>query len=169
MPDKEVTLANLKENREAYAAHVEAIEADLALERQKRLGVWQAQIRNLVLRAYAEGASIAAIQRAYGTRDFNTIKRIIESGTAEVEQYKVEAVTAQTPTWFTVDAVDMTVEIGGCDFEIIEMDGAEFMLSCTFNDDDDANWRLWDGKTLLPESTGLDGELYAAILREVMP
>lgn len=166
---KEETLSNLRENREAYGARVEAVEADLARLRAERLGVYQAQIRTLVLRAYAEGASIAAIQRAYGTRDFRTIKNIIESGEVEVAAHKAKIVEEATPKWFKITRPDThvyRVDIDGNEFSIVDLEGEEYLI-LAYNVKDDEAQIQWDGKVLTAESTDMEAQLYEGI-REAM-
>jgi hypothetical protein len=160
MPDKDETLANLRENRLAFKERVAAVDADLAKERERRLGVYVDQIRNLVLRSYAEGANKAQIMRAYGTSDFRTIDNILRSGEAEVESIKEQIVEAEKPSWFRIESNRLYVAAldlgyGEAFYYITELQGREFLL---------IGDGPMDGTVLYPTINHSNlAELYAAI------
>ena len=101
----EETLAELQRRRADFVPFREAVEADLDRQREERLAAERHAIRSLVLKAFAEGASMGKIKRAYKTTDHRTISDMIKSGAAEVaaiQQAEVATVTTQ-PEWFEID------------------------------------------------------------------
>lgn len=163
MTDKFETLALLAEERDAYAIRLEAVEADLAKERDRRLGIYREQIRALVLKAYAQGASIAAIGRAYRSSDYKTIKAILDSGSVEIAALAGELAEAPLPSWFTIfeneDGWNARIEVDGAhqNYLIITLDDGGYML------DADEVGGPYDGDILASSATGPELQLYNAI------
>lgn len=77
-------LAKLKAARARYATKRLELEAKAALIVEEGMAAEDALINQLVRELYDGGESIAEIQRAYGTRDYRTIKGIIESTVSEL-------------------------------------------------------------------------------------
>ena len=157
---KEETLERLAANRKAFALRMEAVEADLARERERRLAVYVNEIRADVLRAAAEGASIASIQRAYGTRDFRTIKKIIEAGAAEVEAHKARIEEEANPTWFDLDGSIITMDSAA--YDVIDLDAGEYMLDLI----DGVDTMNLNGAVLSANDTGERKSIYDAIVNQ---
>lgn len=155
MPDKFDYLNHLADMRESYKDYVEAVDADLAVERQKRLAQRQGEIVDAVVNAYAHGATKAELKRAYGTKDHKTITNIIESSSNQIEviQTKVKPV-APIKDWFTIH--DDLVDIEGDTYNVITLEDDEFML--------DGTGLPRDGDVLDYTATGGMAELFKALL-----
>lgn len=105
---KENALAELGNRRERFTAFRTQVDEDLRRLRVERLASEQSAIRQLVLEAYASGATVGEIKRAYGTKDHRTITDIINGGTAEIEQIRKElaAVEAGIPGMLWVEGAN---------------------------------------------------------------
>lgn len=162
MTDKDEILAQLSEERRTYPEFVEAVDADLKIERLRRLATRQGVILNLVAEAFARGASKRAIMRAYGTKDFGTIQRILDSMAGQITQIKdgieEQAVVAKGD-WFEVVTADH-VYIGEAGFDVIWLDGDEPLL----NQIEGETVPEWDGRVLTSADTGDFGVLYLALM-----
>lgn len=159
MTDLNEVLAQLAQEREEYPAFVAAVDADLKIERQKRLAVRQGSIMHLVAEARVLGASKRAIMRAYNTKDFATIARILDSMAEQVklmEEAKFAAAQPKTD-WFEIQAADM-LTIDELVYDVTELEGEEYMLIHMGEEATE-----WDGVILTDTDTGDKGVLYSAI------
>lgn len=143
-------LASLREEREGYKAFVEAVDADLAAQRQARLAERQNSIGSKVAEAFAKGASIADLKRAYGTRDYRTIRVLLDSRQSEVQmwQEKQRIVIPEGTTRYDKETNILYVraEDGGTvSFDVIPLDDEGYLLS----------WEGGQGR----EGALLDGEV----------
>lgn len=156
-------LRRLSELRENYKAEVKAIDEDLANERRKRIAVAQGTIVHLIIEAYVAGASINAIKRAYNTKDFNTIKNIINSNEALIEQLRTQKVVEEKreSEWFEVEATGEKVlilgERGSTGFIVVPL-GDEFMLDAINTPEPDLTY--FDGAVVNEDHYG---DLFEAI------
>lgn len=160
MTDLNEVLEKLAQERAEYPAFLEAVDADLKLERQKRLAVRQGSIMNLVAEARVLGASKRAIMRAYGTKDFATIARILNSMEEQVKLMQAEQVasTVEAKTdWFEIISEDL-LYIGDFAYEVTELEGEEYLLIQT-----EGGSTEFDGLVLSAASEAAHGVLYSAI------
>lgn len=160
MTDLNEVLDQLAKERAEYPEFLAAVDADLKLERQKRVAVRQGSIMNLVAQARALGGSKRAIMRAYNTKDFGTIARILDSMAEQVKLMQAQEVAAQVETktdWFSVETANL-VYIEGIPYEVTELEGEEYLLVQT-----EGTPTEWDGDVLYPEDGGDADTLYYAI------
>lgn len=149
MTDVNETLNELAQLRASFQEFRDAVDADLAAERQRRLAVRQGEIVDAIARAYVGGASINAIKRAYGTKDYRTIKNIIDSMEEQIafmrQQQEQEEETVRTD-WFSI--TNGYVSTGDSSYEIFELEDGEYLLTgdgemdgwiLTENDEDERN------------------------------
>jgi hypothetical protein len=169
----EDTLAQLQQRRAQFVPFREAVDADLERQRVERLATEKNAIRTLVLKAFAEGASMGQIKRAYNTTDHRTISDIIKSGAAEVaaiQQAEVSGVETQ-PEWFTLDGDSVHVTFGGDSavYEWTEMEDGKFLFTTDaplWNDEftqKNKAVEYLDGKT---ESDSADARILAKYIRQ---
>lgn len=153
-------LNRLTAEREEYPAFVEQVDTDLKLERLKRLAARQGRIMELVAEAFAAGASKRAIMRAYGTKDFNTIAKIIDAMQAHIAAVQARTVAATTPTWFEAVSRDY-MYIEGIGYDVVELEDEEFLLSQVPGEGSPTEW---DGLVLTPSCENDELALYNALL-----
>jgi len=170
MTDKYESLDRLRALRESYRAYVEAVDADLAREKAKRLAARQGEILEAVAESAARGASLADIKRAYGTKDHRTIKKMVDSMSNQIEAIAEEIAAPVATERFTIDVGALGIPyltVDGITFMVVLMDEDGYMLDAA------DGWTstvggLYDGMILDAQSTGLAGEIYRA-LREAEP
>lgn len=158
-------LARLREDRANFKPFVEAVDRDLQQERANRIAMERAKIENDVVQAYVAGAKIADIKRAYDTKDYGTIRRIIDAHAAQVALMLNGTATSEDvpDEWFSYEKSSMVLSIllDGEDatFGVIAMEDDEYMLDhltgsetlkrkydgaiLTENDTDASNVALW--------------------------
>lgn len=105
---KQNVLEELSSRRERFTAFRTQVDEDLRRLRVERLATETSAIRQLVLEAFASGATVGEIKRAYGTKDHRTITDIIHSGTAEIEQIRKDlaAVEAGVPGMLWIEGAN---------------------------------------------------------------
>lgn len=105
---KQNVLEELSSRRERFTAFRTQVDEDLRRLRVERLATETSAIRQLVLSAYANGATVGEIKRAYKTKDHRTITDIINGGTAEIEQLRKElaAVEAGIPGMLWIEGAN---------------------------------------------------------------
>ena len=142
----EQALAHLAELRSAFVAVRKSVEEELRMQRAKRLFAYTKDIEKAVLEAYASGATLGAIKRAYGTSDHRTVATIVENGLAEIEAMRLAKIAADeeraaNTEWFTF-LPDRQVEINWAGdsavFEIADMEDDDIILTTKtprWNDD----------------------------------
>lgn len=160
MADVNEVLNKLTEERQTYPDFVAAVDADLKIERLRRLAVRQGTIMHLVAEARALGASKRAIMRAYGTKDFNTIAKILAAMEEQVAQMQAESQEAveRDTDWFDLASRDV-VFIGEFGYEITELELDEYMLIQM-----EGQPTEWDGYILTAgDSTKRGSALYEAV------
>lgn len=175
MLSKEAALKRLSENRASFSAYRDQVDEELRQIRRERLAQYELGIRRDVLEAYAAGATLGAIKRAYNTKDHRTIKAIIDSGMSEVEQMRLaeveqaQAASTGLPDWAArqLDNIIVTVGEDVAFYTYEEIEGGKLMFST-----DEAPWdptftkknravELLDGK--IEGETAEATELAAAI------
>ena len=125
----------LKTVREAAIAERAKIEEEVRAFRAERLAASARQARMLILEAYAKGASIAKIKKAYGTRDHATIANAIESGADEIAAIIASNAAPGAPEWFSFPdgkesaLVDIDWEGSSARFAIHEFEDGDILLS----------------------------------------
>ncbi len=144
-------LERLVEDRASYPAFAEAVDRDLAIERERRLAERRADIESSVVRAYIEGASLADIKRAYGTKDHQTVRSIIDAHAAFIALARQgEDVEAIPEKWMGYDAEQGTLSIlldgDEAVFTVITLEGDEYLLD--FLTGTDALKSRYDGTVL---------------------
>lgn len=128
MTDVNEVLNRLAEARGGYKDFVDAVDADLRRERQKRLAVRTGEIMSLVAEAYVAGASKRAIMRAYDTKDFRTIDSMLSTMQEQIELMRAEiAAQAETPDWLEYLGNER-VGIHGAGYEIVALEDDEYLL-----------------------------------------
>jgi len=139
----DVWLARLREERENYKPFVEAVERDLQVERAARLSAKRLDIENSVVMAYIAGASIADLKRAYDTKDYRTIRTILDKHAAQIALAKANGVTDDgtlPESWAEYDAETevLSILVDGKDatFKVIDLEDAEYLLDYVTGDDD---------------------------------
>lgn len=139
----EDALAAITEARASYKDYVAQVEEDLKRERQVRLAKAQGTIIHRVAEAYALGANIADLKRAYGTKDYRTIRDILDAYHADLEDATVrEQVAHEVFDWFTIETLPTLTTDGFVRAE----DSTEYNV-----------FYLDDGKDLMAVSvTGID-------------
>lgn len=133
------------------------IDAELRQQRTNRLMASDLEVQNAVINAYANGETIAAIQRAYGTKDYNTVRRLLDGREAEIEIIRAAAEEAAVeeskyPWKFTEDG--QVIVKGAVLLDIIELDDGEDLLISVENSTDaelstdevEAIVELYDGR-----------------------
>lgn len=166
MPDKNDYLDAVVDLRASYKDFVAAVDADLAEERRKRLNSRAGDIRAAVVNAYAHGASLAEIKRAYGTKDHNTIKNMVEGAEREVQVAKGKKPEPVMPTdWFEINGLfqagNVVLYAEGSGFDVIELEGDEFLLDLIEGEDG----TLYDGQVLDSQHVGPAQAVYQALLK----
>ena len=143
MTTKNEALAAIAKSRAGYKDFVKQVDADLRVEKAKRLAAQQGTIYHQVAEAWGTGASIEEIKRAYGTKDYRTIKNIIEAFAVEpVNGPETEVFIDTTPTsWYEIASFpspdrDGFMYAGENGYDIVLLDdGADIMLVLTGDDD----------------------------------
>lgn len=176
MTSKMEALSALAEARADYRTFVQAVEDDLARERAERLSKRRNEVRDLVIDAASKGANVAELKRAYGTKDYRTIKSILDNAGDELLVRREQNVQAEVKDrkWFeitnhgTIDVWDGEA-LANLVFERLD-DGSIMLLS---NDElypegyDGPVHPVvarWDGTVILPSSSDpKDRELFAAL------
>lgn len=136
MAASDIWLARLREERESYKPFVEAVERDLQVERAARLATKRLDIENSVVMAFISGASIADLKRAYDTKDYKTIRTILDRHAAQIALAKSNGGVADDGTlpesWSEYDpeTTDLHMLIDGEDvtFTVIVLEDDEYML-----------------------------------------
>lgn len=153
MAASDVWLARLREERENYKPFVEAVERDLQVERASRLAAKRLDIENSVVMAYINGASIADLKRAYDTKDYRTIKTILDKHAAQIALAKSSGTTDDgtlPETWaeYNADEGVLSLLIDGKDatFTVIVMEDDEYLLDYLTGDEELK--RKYDGAIL---------------------
>lgn len=168
MTDPNQDLAQLAAARREYKTFVAAVDADLAKERARRLFNESSRIHDLVVAAFANGASLADIKRAYGTKDHNTIKSIIDSSQAEIEERKRRDAERQSGKFHVEnDTVTIFHDDGVSSiYNIIELEDEAFMLDGGREENlATEDFYRWDGLVVDELTRNEDEEaLYEAIL-----
>lgn len=148
----EETLKELEVRRLGYKDRREKIEEELRARRISLLAEEQAQIEDLIAKAYASGATLGQIKKAYGTKDHRTITTIVANRAAEIKYWR-EALSDPTGgAWFTI-MDDGQILIRDVVFEATPLDDGKVMLITTepkWNDDytiENETVREFDGKT----------------------
>jgi hypothetical protein len=159
----EDALNQLREKREGWKEFTAAVEEDLARERIKRLASRRGEIELLVLTAYSEGASIADIKRSYNTKDYGTIRRILDANEALLEQIITEReqkTEAELQGEFEYDHLNNTVYLmedgTTLGYHAIELDDGEWLLDGPGE---------WDGVVLNDDERPLAKAILDAINR----
>lgn len=98
-------LSALTESRKSWHPYVEKVDAALAEERHRQLEGKREEITTAVLFAAANGASIADIKRAYGTKDYRTIKSILEA-----HPERLAAMRAAVTAYVDLPEIEFNVE-----------------------------------------------------------
>lgn len=161
MTDVDDVLNQLAAERETYPEFVAAVDADLKVERQRRLAVRQGSILELIAKAFAMGASKRSIMRAYKTKDFATIDRILASMDEQIALIKGQIEEANAPAtradWLEVMSPKFVYIDGhGYDVEVLEDDG---LLLIQVEGDS----TIWDGIVLDDNSSDDEAIVYNAI------
>lgn len=139
--DKQDALAKLTKARGRLALVRDVVEMELRKLRDERLSAYRRDINFLILVAYAAGASMGEIKRAYGTKDHRTVSAVIQAGSADIAQMRKAAESDEEYTdWFTItgDTVEVRASGESVLFRITEMEEGEIMLSTDiprWNDD----------------------------------
>lgn len=134
MTTKDEALAAIAKSRAGYKDFVKQVDADLRVEKAKRLSAHQGTIYHQVAEAWALGASIEDLKRAYGTKDYKTIKNIIDSFSELPSQPDVPTPTAEPQAWFKIERAPLGLEdglihVGDASYEVIVLDdGDDIML-----------------------------------------
>lgn len=102
--DYDQTLALLSEARKDEMAMKRTLRAELWLEYTNRMLLARHRVSRLAIEAVAQGASLAAIGRAYGTSNFSTIKNLVALARDDMDieaaqQATVVAKEPQKRTW----------------------------------------------------------------------
>lgn len=136
---KENALAALTVVRNELIAVRPVIEEEVRVHRATRLQAYQANVARQILLAYASGASVNEIKKAYGTKDHRTVAAIIQAGAGEIAALRAEIAADQTAhieqpaeTWFKVmgeDGVEITWEGDTALFALHELDDGSHMLT----------------------------------------
>lgn len=163
MTSIELALDELAEARATYRDFVEAVDADLRAERDSRLAARKREIEGKVLRAFALGATIAALKRAWGTKDYRTIKNIIDTRQTELDAIREElAKIPEDPAtktrydWIAIDGDRIVIE--GTDYEVVKFeDDGGYMLA--------APGAPFDGELFDAASTGHSAAIYETLKR----
>lgn len=126
-------LDKLQEERETYPAFAEAVDRDLSIERERRLSERRADIETSAVRAFIEGASIADIKRAYGTKDHRTVRGILDRHAATIAlAHAGENVDTIPEEWMKYDAEAETLTLildeGEAVFKVLALEDDEYML-----------------------------------------
>lgn len=161
MTSREEALAELAEARASYRGFIESVDEDLRAERERRIAQRRAEIEGMVLRAYALESSIADIKRAWGTKDYRTIRNIIDSRSSELDALREELAQAAEPDssvtpWLTFPWKDGLI-VHGEFYRIIELQDDEGFLLVGDNDEP------LDGAILDGDSTGENKIIYETI------
>lgn len=132
MSKKDDALSRLTTARARFASVRKQIDEELRMLRAQRLQAYRGEVAHLALTAYAMGASMGEIKRAYGTKDHRTVSAIIHAGAAEIEAIrKADAEEAASNTWFVIDGdtVTITWEDSTAEFTRVALEDDEIMLS----------------------------------------
>lgn len=126
-------LDKLQEDRESYPAFAEAVDRDLSIERERRLSERRNDIETAAVRAYIEGARIADIKRAYGTKDHLTVRNILNRHAATIALARAgEDVDTIPEEWMKYDAEAETLTLildeGEAVFKVLALEDDEYML-----------------------------------------
>jgi hypothetical protein len=167
------TLEELARRRAAFKTFQDAVDADLARQREERLAAEKGAIRTLILTAAAEGKSMGQIKRAYGTTDHRTIADVVHNGAAEILAIQKGAVAEvdEKPDWFVIHDDEVTVTWQGdlAVYTWTAMESGEFMFTTDASLwDDDFNIKnpaveVLDGKT---ESESAEARIIAKFIRK---
>lgn len=169
--NRETLLLELAKARAEYAQFVEAVDADLKAERERRLSKYQEEIRGLVVRSFVAGARKSHIMQAYSTKDYNTINNILVAANAEAKVIeKIEYV--EPAPWFKVYDGYVTINNGDmeADFTWETLEDGTILLDTDFElypngyeSEPNPVVADWDGSILRPVDPGQSGELFAAL------
>ncbi len=132
MSKKEDALSRLTTARSRLTAVRAQIDEELRALRAQRLQAYRGEVTHLILSAFALGASMGEIKRAYGTKDHRTVSAIIHAGEAEIEALrKAEAEQEAADNWFTVEGSVVTATWAGdtATFDILTLEDDDIMLS----------------------------------------
>lgn len=126
----EQTLQELERRRLGFKDRRDKIDEELAARRATMLAEEISQINDLIAKARAEGATLGAIKRAYGTKDHRTITSIVDSHQAEIKYWQDAIASGQHGTWFSLVDDGTAVIIESVRFEIVLIDdGKSIMLN----------------------------------------
>lgn len=145
------TLDELERRRLGFKDRRDKIDEELAARRAALLAEETSQINDLIAKARAQGASLGAIKRAYGTKDHRTITTIVAEHSAEIEYWRDAILSGKHGSWFSIE--DNKVTIKDVVFEILKLDDGSIMLSTDtprWNDDftvENEIVRDFDGKS----------------------
>ena len=154
-------LAQLHQARASYKDYVEAVDADLKREKERRLAARQSTILELIARAWVEGASKRAIMQAYDTKDFRTIQKVLDSMEEQIEMFRAERDGLVTNgTWFEVASPEL-VYINGIGFDIIELEDHEYLL-----DQVEGEPSPWDGSIVRDTGDTDDAAILGAAIKQ---
>lgn len=160
MTSLESALDQLAEARATYKAFIEAVDEDLRAERARRIETRRAEIESKVLWAYALGANIASLKRAWGTKDYRTIKNIIDSRESELDviREEIDRIPVDPKTQTRYDWIEIAgdkIVVADFEYEVIKFDDdSGYMLSGDGPE---------DGKLYDPLSTGDDAAIYETL------
>ena len=129
MTDKVELLADISAARSGYKDFARPVDDDLRRERDARLAAERGRIRDIIIRAFVAGASIAELKRAYGTKDYSTIRLILDSAEAEIAALRQAEETGPTD-WFEFNE-------GGDAVTILDGEGAYGFSIVYFPEDND--------------------------------
>lgn len=147
----EETLKELEVRRLGYKDRREKIEEELRARRISLLAEEQAQIEDLIAKAYASGATLGQIKKAYGTKDHRTITTIVANRATEIKYWRQALAESEAEAWFSIGPDGIT--ISGVLFDYTILDDMKFMLFTgepQWNDDftiENETVRDFDGKT----------------------
>jgi hypothetical protein len=173
MTTKDEALVALTKSRAGYKDFVKQVDADLRVEKAKRLAAHQGTIYHQVAEAWVLGATIEDLKRAYGTKDYKTIKNIIDN-CAELpvqvdapEQGDMIETNAK-PNWYEIVKPPTKVDegmlyVGELGYDIVPLDdGDDIMLVLSEGDDD-----LADLDGILESDTGFSDPARAELFRSI--
>lgn len=129
--NKQELLDKLTEARSRLSTVRDVVEAEIRKIRDERLSAYRRDLRYLILAAYAAGASMGEIKRAYGTKDHRTISDVINEGAAEIEAMRQSAAEIKArEDWYELTDNGVLIRDGGEEvfFTIAEMEEDEILL-----------------------------------------
>lgn len=136
---KENALAALSVARTELTEIRPVIEEEVRVHRATRLQAYQAEVARQILRAYAAGATMNEIKKAYGTKDHRTVSAIIQAGATEIAALRDAMAADETShieqpneSWFTITEsgqIEITWEGDTAMFTLHELDDGSSMLT----------------------------------------